>query len=125
MPVNDRFPIAQVLAACKRYYQAHRRKIFVEYLMLAGVNDRAEHARKLAKLLDKRIYKLNLIPYNETGTFTGSGREKIDMFRAALERGGLEATVRVARGREIDAACGQLSARSERKSKKSTASRTA
>ena len=61
----------------------------------------------------------------ETGTFTGSGREKIDMFRAALERGGLEATVRVARGREIDAACGQLSARPERKSKKSTASRTA
>jgi 23S rRNA (adenine2503-C2)-methyltransferase len=115
MPVNDRFPIAQVLAACTRYYEERRRKVLVEYLMLSGVNDRPDQARTLAQLLDSKIFKLNLIPYNETGagsqTFTGSSREKIEAFRRTLETAGMEATVRVARGREIDAACGQLAAR--------------
>jgi len=108
MPVNARFPIADVLAACKRFYTARRRKVMVEYLMLAGVNDRPEQARALARLLNPRVFKLNLIPYNETGAFSGSSRTAIDSFRDTLSKGGLEATVRVARGREIEAACGQL-----------------
>ena len=108
MPVTARFPIAEVLAACKRLYAVRRRKVLVEYLMLAGVNDHREQARALARLLNPKVFKLNLIPYNETGAFRGSGRPAIDAFRETLVKSGLEATVRVARGREIEAACGQL-----------------
>ena len=67
MPVNDRYPIADVLAACEAYYARRRRRVFVEYVMLAGVNDRYAQAVALAQLLDPRIYKVNLIPYNPTG----------------------------------------------------------
>jgi 23S rRNA (adenine2503-C2)-methyltransferase len=112
MPVTARFPIAEVIAACERFYARRRRKVLVEYLMLAGVNDRPAQAQALARLLDRKQFKLNLIPYNETGdgrgAFRGSSRPAIDAFREALAKAGLEATVRVARGREIEAACGQL-----------------
>jgi 23S rRNA (adenine2503-C2)-methyltransferase len=114
MPVTKRYPIAEVIAACERFYAARRRKVLVEYLMLAGVNDRPEQARALARLLDANIFKLNLIPYNDTGPYRGSGRAAIEAFRAALGRAGLEATVRVARGREIEAACGQLAGKGSR-----------
>ena len=110
MPVNDRYPIAEVLAACEAHYARRRRRIFVEYVMLAGVNDRYEQAVALARLLDPRIYKVNLIPYNPTGAYDGSSRGAIDAFKAALEEHGLRATVRLTRGRDIDAACGQLAA---------------
>jgi 23S rRNA (adenine2503-C2)-methyltransferase len=112
MPVNERYPLADVLAACERFFFAKRRQVFVEYVMLAGVNDRYEQAVRLAELLDRRIYKLNLIPYNPTGSiYEGSSRGAIDAFRAALEEHGLKATVRLTRGRDIDAACGQLAAK--------------
>jgi 23S rRNA (adenine2503-C2)-methyltransferase len=84
--------------------------VFVEYVMLAGVNDRYEQALALAKLLDRTIFKVNLIPYNPTGMYDGSSREAIATFRAVLEEHGLRATVRLTRGREIAAACGQLAA---------------
>lgn len=113
MPVNDRYPLADVLAACAEFYERKRRRIFVEYVMLAGVNDRYEQAVALAELLDHHIYKLNLIPYNPTGSdYEGSGRSAIDSFRAALVERGLEATVRLTRGQDIAAACGQLAATS-------------
>jgi 23S rRNA (adenine2503-C2)-methyltransferase len=112
MPVNDRYPLADVLAACKAFYEAKRRRIFIEYVMLAGVNDRYEQALALAKLLDRRIYKVNLIPYNPTDSiYDGSSREAIAAFRDVLEDHGIEATVRLTRGRDIDAACGQLAAK--------------
>jgi 23S rRNA (adenine2503-C2)-methyltransferase len=111
MPVNDRFPLADVLAACRNYHRRRRRMVFVEYVMLAGVNDSPALARELAKVLDPRVYKLNLIPYNPTGSdYTGSERGAIEAFRAQLERGGLRATIRLTRGQDIDAACGQLAA---------------
>jgi 23S rRNA (adenine2503-C2)-methyltransferase len=110
MPVNDRYPLAEVLAACDRYRARRRRKIFVEYVMLDGVNDRPEHARQLAALLDHRVYKINLIPYNPTGAYDGSPAEQIERFRAILAENGLTATVRLTRGRDIEAACGQLAA---------------
>jgi 23S rRNA (adenine2503-C2)-methyltransferase len=113
MPVNDRYPLGDVLAACERHYARRRRRVFVEYVMLAGVNDRYEQALQLARLLDPRIYKVNLIPFNPTGsTYEASTREAIAAFRAVLEEHGLRATVRLTRGRDIDAACGQLAARS-------------
>ena len=112
MPVNERYPIAEVLAACERYRAARRRKVFVEYVMLDGVNDHPEHARELAQLLDPRGYKVNLIPYNPTGTYDGSSPERIERFRAILAEHRVTATVRLTRGRDIDAACGQLAATS-------------
>ena len=110
MPVNDRYPLAEVLAACERYRARRRRKVFVEYVMLDGVNDLPEHARELAELLDPRAYKVNLIPYNPTGAYDGSSPERIERFRAILAEHRLTATVRLTRGRDIDAACGQLAA---------------
>jgi 23S rRNA (adenine2503-C2)-methyltransferase len=110
MPVNDRYPLAEVLAACDRYRARRRRKVFVEYVMLDEVNDLPEHARELATLLDPRVYKVNLIPYNPTGAYDGSSPERIEVFRAILAEHRLTATVRLTRGREIDAACGQLTA---------------
>ena len=112
MPVNERYPLADVLAACREYYARRRRRVFVEYVMLAGVNDRYEQALELARVLDPRIFKVNLIPYNPTESpYTGSGREAIAAFKEALEAHGLPATVRLTRGRDIDAACGQLAGR--------------
>jgi len=110
MPVNERYPIAEVLAACDRYRAARRRKVFVEYVMLDGVNDLPEHARELAALLDPRGYKVNLIPYNPTGAYDGSSPERIERFRAILAEHRIPVTVRLTRGRDIDAACGQLAA---------------
>jgi len=112
MPVNERYPIAEVLAACDRYRAARRRKVFVEYVMLGGVNDHPEHARELAGLLDPRVYKVNLIPYNPTGAYDGSSPERIERFRAILAEHRVTATVRLTRGRDIEAACGQLAAAS-------------
>jgi 23S rRNA (adenine2503-C2)-methyltransferase len=110
MPVNDRYPLADVLAECRRYFALRRRKVFIEYVLLAGVNDRVEQARQLAELLDRRVFKVNLIPYNPTGEFEGSSRRAIDAFKAVLDRSGIPATVRLTRGRDIEAACGQLAA---------------
>jgi 23S rRNA (adenine2503-C2)-methyltransferase len=112
MPVNQRYPLPEVLAACAAYYARKRRKVFVEYVMLAGVNDSFAQAAQLASVLDPRMYKVNLIPYNPTGSdYTGSSPKAIAAFKDELERHGLSATVRLTRGRDIDAACGQLAAR--------------
>jgi 23S rRNA (adenine2503-C2)-methyltransferase len=111
MPVNERYPLPDVIDACLRYYERKHRMVFVEYVMLAGVNDRVEQAAQLADLLDPRIFKVNLIPYNPTGSpYEGSTPKAIDAFKAELEQRGLSATLRLTRGRDIDAACGQLAA---------------
>ena len=113
MPVNERYPLADVIAACEAYYERKRRMVFVEYVMLAGVNDSFAQASQLAGILDPRKFKVNLIPYNPTDSgFTGSSPKAIAAFREELDRHGLGATVRLTRGREIDAACGQLAAHS-------------
>jgi 23S rRNA (adenine2503-C2)-methyltransferase len=113
MPVNDRYPLRDVLGACLRWHERRRRPVFVEYLMLDGVNDRYEQAVALAELLEpRRAFKVNLIPYNPTDSpYRGSDRDAISAFRAVLEERGLRTTVRVTRGRDIAAACGQLAAR--------------
>jgi 23S rRNA (adenine2503-C2)-methyltransferase len=108
MPVNDRYPLGEVLAECLRYVELRRRKVFVEYVMLAGVNDTQAHARELAALLQPKAFKVNLIPYNPTGSFDGSSRSAIEAFKSVLDRARIPATVRLTRGRDIEAACGQL-----------------
>jgi 23S rRNA (adenine2503-C2)-methyltransferase len=110
MPVNDRYPLEDVLAECRRYFELRGRKVFVEYVMLDGVNDSPEHAQELADLLDPRVFKVNLIPYNPTGAYDGSSREAIAGFKAMLDDARLPSTVRLTRGRDIAAACGQLAA---------------
>jgi 23S rRNA (adenine2503-C2)-methyltransferase len=112
MPVNDRYPLAEVVAECRRYSELRGRKVFVEYVMLAGVNDRVEQARSLADVLDPKVFKVNLIPYNPTGAYAGSSRKAIDAFESELLRRGIPTTVRLTRGRDIAAACGQLAAAS-------------
>jgi 23S rRNA (adenine2503-C2)-methyltransferase len=124
MPVNERYPVADVIDACRRFYERRRRRVFIEYVMLAGVNDRYEQALALAALLAagkpgrgrargrrEGAFKVNLIPYNPTGAaFAGSSRDSIAAFRDALAAHGVDATVRLTRGRDIEAACGQLAA---------------
>ena len=110
MPVNERYPLDEVLGECRRYFELRGRKVFVEYVMLAGVNDRVEQADALAQLLDPAVFKVNLIPYNPTGVYDASSRSAIDAFKERLDRARLPATVRLTRGRDIDAACGQLAA---------------
>jgi 23S rRNA (adenine2503-C2)-methyltransferase len=128
MPVNDRYPLRDVLDACLRWRERRRRQVFIEYLMLDGVNDRYEQAVQLAALLEPRqAFKVNLIPMNPIGParasprpparhptdapYRGSGRAAIAAFRDALVERGVRTTVRLTRGRDIDAACGQLAAR--------------
>ena len=116
MPVNDRYPLHDVLEACREHHAKRNRKVFVEYVMLGGVNDRHEHAVQLAAILDPKVFKVNLIPYNPAPTniavagFTGSSPKAIEAFRRALAGRGQPVTVRLTRGRDIDAACGQLAA---------------
>jgi 23S rRNA (adenine2503-C2)-methyltransferase len=114
MPVNDRYPLPDVLEACLAWSRMRKQPVFVEYLMLDGVNDRYAQAMALADALQPReAFKVNLIPYNPTSPdLHGSSRAAIDAFRAALEDRGLRATVRLTRGRDIEAACGQLAAAS-------------
>jgi 23S rRNA (adenine2503-C2)-methyltransferase len=113
MPVNERYPLRDVLDACLRWHERRRRQLFVEYLMLDGVNDRFEQAVQLARLLEPRhAFKVNLIPFNPIDApYRGSSRAAIAAFQAALEERGVRTTVRLTRGRDIDAACGQLAAR--------------
>ncbi len=112
MPVNLRYPLADVLAACRAHYERKRRMVFVEYVMLAGLNDSHAQAVRLAEILDPRMFKVNLIPYNPTDApYQGSSPKAIAAFKAELERRGLNATVRLTRGQDIAAACGQLAAR--------------
>jgi 23S rRNA (adenine2503-C2)-methyltransferase len=110
MPANDRYPLPSVLDECRRYFELRHRKVFVEYVMLAGVNDSVERAQELAALLDPTVFKVNLIPYNPTGMYDGSSRDSIATFKSVLDRARLPSTVRLTRGRDIAAACGQLAA---------------
>jgi 23S rRNA (adenine2503-C2)-methyltransferase len=112
VPLNKKYPIEALLAACQRYLDklSDRRHITIEYTLLAGVNDRIEHAKQLAALLSKLSCKINLIPFNP---FPHSGYEKpstnaIRRFQDVLIQAGYTATVRTTRGDDIDAACGQL-----------------
>src|SRR6478609_4524421 len=104
MPVNERYPVAEVVAECRRQAENTRRRVFIEYVMLAGVNDAPEQARALAELLGRDHFKVNLIPYNPTGPYEGSSRDRIAAFRHELERGRVPVTVRLTRGRDIEAA---------------------
>jgi 23S rRNA (adenine2503-C2)-methyltransferase len=117
MPVNDRYALSDVIEACRAFYARKRRRVFVEYVMLKGVNDRYEQALALARALrgrsgERSIFKVNLIPYNPTDSpYEGSTRASIAAFHEALIANDIPATIRLTRGQDIDAACGQLAAK--------------
>jgi len=115
MPVNRRYPVAELMAACERYVKKTKRKIFFEYVMLDGINDSDTHARDLIRLMAGRLYHVNLIPYNATpdAAFAGSPEARLRAFAALLQRAGVPATVRQNMGRDIAAACGQLRAQTQ------------
>ena len=117
MPVNRRFDVASLMAACERYVTKTRRKLFFEYVMLAGVNDDEACARELATLMRGHLYHVNLIPYNATpdGPFAGTSDARIWKFAGILDAAGVPTTVRRNMGRDIAAACGQLRAATQPK----------
>ncbi len=111
MPINRKYPIRELLAACVRYLdRAPRDFITFEYVMLKGVNDSDAHARELVALLADVPSKVNLIPFNPfpDAGYERSPRETIQRFSAALNAAGIVTTTRRTRGDDIDAACGQL-----------------
>lgn len=111
VPINRKYPIKELMAACKRYVEdGTRRRVTFEYVMLDGVNDSDDHARALAKLLRGVPAKVNLIPFNPfPGTrYTRSPAERIARFQQIIVDAGLVTITRKTRGDDIDAACGQL-----------------
>jgi len=110
MPVNDKYPLADILAECRRHVARTNRRVYIEYVLLDGVNDTPDHGTALGRLLGRDDFKVNLIPYNPTGMYDGSSRDRIAAFKGALDRTRVPSTVRLTRGRDIEAACGQLAA---------------
>ena len=110
MPVNKAYPSEELLAACRRYYQATSRRISFEYAMIDGVNDRPEDAKELLRRLKGLPAHFNLIPLNhvEESPLKPSTRAAVAAFQNILEDGGVTATVRRTLGGDIDASCGQL-----------------
>lgn len=117
MPINKRWPLAELLAACKEFEESLKpgEMFTFEYVMLDGVNDSDEQARQLARLLNRHNLraKVNLIPHNPADElpYSPSPEERVASFKAVLESKGVRAFVRRPRGRDIYAACGQLAAR--------------
>ncbi|RVU30145.1 MULTISPECIES: 23S rRNA (adenine(2503)-C(2))-methyltransferase RlmN [Neptunomonas] len=123
VPINKRYPIKELIAACNRYLENlnDKRVITIEYTLMAGVNDQPQHAKELGKLLKQVPCKLNLIPFNP---FPNSGYERpsedaILRFKDVMLKAGVLTTVRRTRGDEIDAACGQLVGQVEDRTRRS------
>jgi 23S rRNA (adenine2503-C2)-methyltransferase len=110
VPVNRRYPLAALMAACREVPLPRRKRITFEYVMLAGENDADADARALVRLLHGLPSKVNLIPWNPFPgcTFTPSPRARVQRFQALLHAQGINATIRESRGQDIMAACGQL-----------------
>jgi 23S rRNA (adenine2503-C2)-methyltransferase len=115
MPVNRKWSVAELMASVGRYIAKTNRKVFFEYVMLDGVNDRPEDAEALAGLMRNSLYHVNIIPYNSTpdAKLGATGDQRIRAFSAILEAKGIACTVRVPMGRDIAAACGQLRAETQ------------
>lgn len=110
IPISAKYPLDQLMAACRDYANFTKRRVTFEYLLLAGVNDSPEHASELAHLLRHTLCNVNLIPYNEVEgkPYKRPTRSAIQAFRSVLEESGIETTQRMERGHSVSAACGQL-----------------
>ena len=114
VPLNRRYPLVALMGACREYTRETRRRITFEYALMDGVNDTPAHAKELAELTRGLLRHVNLIPLNPTseGDFRPSRRTNMDGFRRALDASGVPCTLRISRGADIQAGCGQLRARS-------------
>jgi 23S rRNA (adenine2503-C2)-methyltransferase len=110
VPVNKKIGLSAIMAAADRYFEASGRRLTFEYVLLADINDRPEHARQLARLLAGREALLNVIPYNPVAglPYQTPTPERRQAFRAILEQAGIRVKFRHRKGNRIDAACGQL-----------------
>jgi len=115
MPINQTYPVDELLAACRAYPLPSRRKVMIEYIMIKDLNDSVRHARLLIKKLHKLRCKVNLLPYNENKTFPyqSPDRERVELFQQTLRDSGITALIRESRGGDISAACGQLAAEAD------------
>jgi len=112
VPINRKWPIAEVLGAGRRFAEQTRRRVSLEYVMISGLNDTTDLAERLAALAHGWLSHVNLIPLNPTpgSRWSGSSRQRIGAYRAVLSAAGVPVTIRETRGRQIEAACGQLHA---------------
>lgn len=110
VPINKKYPLAQLMDICARYFKEPKRVVTFEYVMLKGVNDQPEHASQLIKLLQNVPAKVNLIPFNPfpLTQYERSSQSTINAFRDQLVSKGINTITRKTRGDDIDAACGQL-----------------
>jgi 23S rRNA (adenine2503-C2)-methyltransferase len=108
MPIGKKYNIEKILETVDDYIKKTNRKVMFEYLMIKDVNDSEDSAGKLAKLMKRCLYLVNLISYNPTADFEASPKERIKKFKSILEKAGVYVTERYRFGREIKAACGQL-----------------
>ena len=110
MPINRKYPMAELLQACRDYTERTSRRVTFEYTLVKGVNDSEEDAERLAALLHGMLCHVNLIPLNtvKERDFETTGKAAAQRFREKLESRGIPATIRRELGDDIDAACGQL-----------------
>lgn len=113
MPINKRYPLAELLAACDYYTAATKRRISYEYALISGVNDTPAQAGELADLLAGRLCHVNLIPINPVGGEKRPSSKRVAQFAAVLEQAGIPVSIRKERGTDIEAACGQLRQREQ------------
>jgi 23S rRNA (adenine2503-C2)-methyltransferase len=122
MPINDRYPLQELLAACKNYPQKKRQRVMFEYTLLAGINDSDATAMLLADLLRDIPCKINLLSMNEAEgqQYTSPPRDRILKFQKILRDKGYTVFIRLSRGADISAACGQLAGKESKKNKGSS-----
>jgi len=108
MPIAKKYSLREIFSAVDSYISKTGRRVMFEYLMIKEANDNEKDALELAAIMKKPLYLVNLIPYNPTGRFTPSPRERIEKFKKILEDNGVAVTVRLSFGADITAACGQL-----------------
>ncbi|MDZ7836673.1 MAG: 23S rRNA (adenine(2503)-C(2))-methyltransferase RlmN [Actinomycetota bacterium] len=108
MPLNKKYPLDELMASVKYYLDFTNRKVMFEYVMIEGLNDSQQQARRLAELLKGLLCVVNLIPYNGSGQLSAPGQKKINQFKGILDDHHIQSTQRYRLGTSIAAACGQL-----------------
>jgi len=108
MPIDKKYPLPDVLVAVDEYIEKTKRKVMFEYVLIKGVNDSDKCAKELVKIMDKKLYFVNLILYNDTGIYKPSDTKRVEEFRAILEKAKVRYTQRHRFGDDIQAACGQF-----------------
>ena len=110
MPINQKYPVDDLLETCREYIKITKRRITFEYALIQDINDSIEHAHDLVNSIKGMLCHVNLIPLNPINKYTGApaNRIRVDAFRKVLEKAGIPCSIRVSRGVDIQAGCGQL-----------------